>query len=95
MIVRYLFPVLLIVHGVLHGHGRVKLVGTLLPAPLHRLLLLLLLRGQVGVVVVRDRRGLERKFMSCSHGQEMDQLTLLASDWLLTLGQPIRSQLDC
>ena len=94
MIVRYLFPFLLTVHGVLHGHGRVKLVGTLLPAPLHRLLLLLL-RGQVGVVVVRDRRGLERKSMSCSHGQEMDQLTLLASDWLLTLGQPIRSQLVC
>jgi len=54
-----LFPFLLTVHGVLHGHGRVKLVGTLLPAPLHRLLLLLLW-GQVGVVVVRDRRGLRR-----------------------------------
>ena len=35
------------------------------------------------------------KFMSCSHGQEMGQLAVLASDWLFTLVQPIRRQLAC
>ena len=35
------------------------------------------------------------KFMSCSHCQELCQLADLASDWLLTLVQPIRSQLAC
>ena len=29
--------------------------------------------------------------MSCSHGQELGQFTDLASDWLFTLVQPIRS----
>ena len=28
---------------------------------------------------------LERKFMSCSHGQELGQLVDLSSDWLFTL----------
>ena len=35
------------------------------------------------------------KFMSCSHCQEFRQLVDLASDWLFTLLQPIRSQLAC
>ena len=34
-----------------------------------------------------------RKFMSCSHSQELGQLDSLASDWLYTLVQPIRCQL--
>ena len=34
-------------------------------------------------------------FMSCSHCQELGQLAVLASDRLLTLVQPIRSQLAC
>ena len=38
---------------------------------------------------------LKRKFMSCSHGQELGQLAVLASDWLFTLVQPIMSQLAC
>ena len=37
-----------------------------------------------GVVV-----DLERKLMSCRHGQELGQLADLASDWLFTLVQPI------
>ena len=36
---------------------------------------------------------LKRKLLSCSHGQELGQLADLASDWLFTLVQPIRSQL--
>ena len=36
---------------------------------------------------------LKRKLMSLSHGQEWGQLAELASDWLFTLVQPIRSQL--
>ena len=38
---------------------------------------------------------LEWKLMSLSHGQELGQLADLASDWLFTLVQPIRSQLAC
>ena len=40
-------------------------------------------------------RSLEWKLMSCSHCQELGQLADLASDWLFTLVQPIRSQLAC
>ena len=36
-----------------------------------------------------------RQLMSCSHGQELGQLADLASDWLFTLVQPMRSQLAC
>ena len=32
-----------------------------------------------------DISSLKRKFMSCSHCQELSQLSDLASDWLLTL----------
>ena len=42
-----------------------------------------------------DLIGLKRKFIRCSHCQELGQLIYLASDWLLTLVQPIRSQLAC
>ena len=44
-----------------------------------------------------DRSGdsLGWKFMSCSHCQELCQLTVLASDWLFNLVQPIRSQFAC
>ena len=35
------------------------------------------------------------KLMICSHCQELGQLADLASDWLFTLVQPIRSQLAC
>ena len=35
------------------------------------------------------------KFMSCCHFQMLGQLADLASDWLFTLVQPIRSQLAC
>ena len=38
---------------------------------------------------------LKRKFMSCSHCQELGKLADLASDWLLNLVQPIRSRLTC
>ena len=37
---------------------------------------------------------LKQKFMSWSHCQELGQLADLASDWLFTLIQPIRSQLN-
>ena len=36
-----------------------------------------------------------RKLLSCRHCQELCQLADLASDWLRTLVQPIRSQLAC
>ena len=36
-----------------------------------------------------------QKLMSCSHCQELGQLADLVSDWLFTLVQPIRGQLDC
>ena len=39
--------------------------------------------------------GLKRKLMSLSHGQELCQLAVLASDWLFTLVQPIRSRFVC
>ena len=35
------------------------------------------------------------KLMSCSQCQELGQLADLASDWLFTLLQPIRSQFAC
>ena len=38
---------------------------------------------------------LVRKFMRCSHCQKLGQLVDLASDWLFTLVQQIRSQLAC
>ena len=38
---------------------------------------------------------LKRKFMSCSHCQDLGQPAALATDWLFTLVQPIRSQLAC
>ena len=42
-----------------------------------------------------DSNWLKRKLMSLSHGQAKDQLADLASDWLFTLVQPIRSRLAC
>ena len=39
-------------------------------------------------------RALKRKFLSCSHCQELGQLADLASGWLFTLVQSIRSQLE-
>ena len=35
------------------------------------------------------------KFINCSHCQELCQPPVLASDWLFTLVQPIRSKLAC
>ena len=49
--------------------------------------------GVDGVEVDGDGdEDLKQKFMSCRHCQELDQLADLASDWLFTLVQPIRSQ---
>ena len=44
---------------------------------------------------VTAEKGLKRKLMSLSNGQELGQLADLASDWLFTLLQPIRSHLAC
>ena len=64
------------------------------PGLLVRCQIVLVRAGVVAHIAVK-RFTLERKFMSCGHCQEMGQLANLASDWLFTLVQPIRSQLDC
>ena len=63
------------------GFGCVVLAEQDLVVDTHHML------GQLGLVA------LKWKFLSCSHCQELGQLADLASDWLLTLVQPISSQL--
>ena len=46
-------------------------------------------------ILLLSLNALKRKFMSCSHCQELGQLADLASDKLFTLVQPIMSQLAC
>ena len=48
-----------------------------------------------GLVVTDGAIVLKWKLMSCSHGQEFGQFAVLASNWLFTLVQPIRSHLAC
>ena len=51
--------------------------------------------GKLGeTLLARVGHDLRRKFMSCGHCQELGQLAVLASDWLFTLLQPIRSQVS-
>ena len=39
---------------------------------------------KVDLPVGVDAPGLKRKLMSCSHGQELGQLAVLAADWLFS-----------